>query len=64
MQMRTRHLAQERWRSPYEKSAVTPCVIKTLLSKLCNKNLKVMNESKSVFLALVCRGAEGYNIRC
>lgn len=58
MQTRTRHLPLEHSRSPYEKSAVTSCVKKTLLSNLRNINPKVMNKSKSAFLALVCRGTE------
>lgn len=62
MQTRTRHLTQEHWRSPYEKSAVTSCVNKTSLSNLCNINPKIMN--KSAFLALVCRDTEDYKMRC
>lgn len=50
--------------SPYEKSTVTSCVNKTLLSNLCNINLKVMDKSKSAFLALLCRGAKDCKMRC
>lgn len=55
-------LAQEHWGSPCGKSAVTSCVNETSLSNLCNINPKLMNKSKSAFLALVCRGAEDYEM--
>lgn len=61
-QMGIRHLAREHWRRPCEKPAVTSCVNKTSLSSLYNINPKVMNKSKSAFLALVCRGAEDYEM--
>lgn len=60
--MGTRHLAQEHCASPCEESAVTSCVNETSLSDLCNINPQVMNKSKSAFLALVCRGAEDYEM--
>lgn len=61
-QMGTKHLAREHWRSPCEKSAITSRVNKTSLSNLCNINPKVMNKSRSAFLALVCRGAEDWDV--